>query len=106
MVRVSVDILNEIMSILTGDHSDESVEGDNDDSSMTDDVLTQPKGLLDLCSRVVAENYSCADLDGHNLDEALLQKVYLVRMVANLIVGRRLCPPNFSQTRKNVKNPY
>jgi len=74
-----VDILNEMMSILTGDRSNESMEVDMDDTcSLPGDVTVyQPMSLLDHSSRVVAKTCSCGELDRQRppLDEALLRKV-------------------------------
>lgn len=65
------------MSLLTGENSNDSIDGDLNDGTFHKGVLQQPQRLLDLASKVVAKNCSCTVLEVQKppLDEALLQKV-------------------------------
>jgi len=91
----AADILNEIISTLTGNTSDDSAEVDIDYSLAIDkNCLLNPSSLLDLSAKVVAKHCSCSVLEHHSppLDESLLRKVrsystvYVFVIVQNLVI--------------------
>jgi len=79
---VEGDMLDELVSMLTGGMTDESFEMDDSDSAVSSSVTARNSernilSLLELSSRAVAKHCSCASLEKHSppLDEGLLRRV-------------------------------
>ena len=78
---VAGDMLDELVSMLTGGVADESFDIDDSESAVTSSAADcndyNVLSLLELSSRAVAKHCSCATLEKHSppLDEGLLRRV-------------------------------
>jgi len=80
------DILDELVSMLTGGVTDESFDADDSETALagrTNVDQSNPLSLLELSSRIVARHCTCASLEKHNppLDEGLLRRVAIISML-------------------------